>query len=182
MAAEGSFPKSGGDPLYYSEVNRFAAGVSRAIIGSTAWKTVATYTSAGSVLFNTGSLANPCKIIVQGTINIGTAQSGFATLQLVLSGISNNVNLPINNTPLASGALFFDAYFNVGSSYSGLAYGLYQGLNSQDSRILTSSKTINDLDTSQNTVLDFLLNFGSTGSVQIGGYKIFAIKHNPTGF
>lgn len=91
VTAEGVFPKIGNDPLYASEITRFA-GLNFVIAGS---KTITVGSSSeiqdlGSIVIPAGSLTNPCFItgFLTGSLSTSTPISQETAYRIMISGTS----------------------------------------------------------------------------------------------
>jgi len=181
MAGEGVFPKVGGDIAFASEANRFAAGVSRSITGSFAYRTTATLDDVGSIVWGAGSLTNPCRIYIAGAIHtVDAAQAGI--LRLLISGTSSNASFTINNNQSLTGIIPFTAVFALGSPGSCYGMATFSSLGG-DVAAKMSNVGFGGYDASLATVLKVGLSYGlAGGSIAVSPLKVFAIKHGATGF
>ena len=90
VTAEGKFPKIGNDPVYNSEINRFAGAGQLIFMGSFIDLVSSTeFQDFGSVVINPGSLTNPCQI--NGLFRLGATGGGdILDMRVRLSGLSAN--------------------------------------------------------------------------------------------
>jgi len=88
MAGQDIFPKVAGDILYDTEANRFSAAGRGIIIGSfpAVGSIAGNGIDLGSITINTGSLSNPCLIILESNITKARADP----LLIKISGLSAN--------------------------------------------------------------------------------------------
>ena len=85
--AEGTFPKVGNDPVYASEVNKFAGAGQFLGIGS--FPTISSGTdlqNCGSIFIPAGSLSNPANILIQ----YGVTKNANDFVRIQVSGIGMN--------------------------------------------------------------------------------------------
>ena len=155
--SEGIFPKAGGDPVYYSEVNRFASSPQFISIGSFS-------TPLGSVLISgTNQTSNYCELSINTHIN---ATNG--SLCIFLSGLSNN------------GSVLFDTPFNlmikatamVGSPGSGFLFGLSTQFNADNTIQSSRANVLNDF----NAGSPYVIMFSGAGTGTIFNYSIQAFR------
>jgi len=96
VTAEGIFPKIGGDPLYYSEANRFAGAGNFIAGGSTARLPSGTAIQyAGSIVIPPGSLYNPFNHLI---FDYATSGDNAHNIKFVFSGgavinVDNNLGV-----------------------------------------------------------------------------------------
>ena len=95
--AEGVFPKVGNDPIYYSEVNRFAqnnvmsAGSFPGVSSGTAIQDI------GSFVIGPGSIGNPSSIRGKVLINCPNANPEATRFFVLISGVNTNSTLEIGS-------------------------------------------------------------------------------------
>ena len=93
--AEGVFPKVGGDPGYYSEVNYLARGGG---IGTMLWRlsnSGTTWQDAGSIIVNPGSICRDNSLIM---LNYSTplgnnTDANVSNFRFLFSGANNNFTI-----------------------------------------------------------------------------------------
>ena len=114
--AEGIYPKLGGDPIYYSELNQLHKSLKLLGAGSTAVCASGTGPSiAGSVLIPASSVSNPGRIDVNYWVS-GPLNTGY---QIGISGASANMDLWAGSG-LNVSTHVGTCYFLTGSPLSGL--------------------------------------------------------------
>ena len=166
--AEGVFPKVGGDPLYYSEANKFARGTSAIIMsGPFAWSDDASFgTEMGSMVWSGNQLGSVCRLHIAGTTLIGTNQAGFGATEVIISGASNNIQFRWGNDNSLAGSSIWHGFFDIGSPFLGRGF-IFNGREGDNAGVTMSSHAIEHLNTTANIVLKFRTGFNTTGSVQL---------------
>jgi len=156
MVGEGIFPKTDGDILYASEVNRFARSPITFYIGSTTLVNFDVLNS-GSLLIPAGSMSNPCTIYVDCLhVCLGSQDAP----RIMLSGLSNNVTCLITSNAGAPVKTTMNFMAAVGSPGSG--WGFMNGFFTTEgdsvpisTRAQYSQHTVANFDPSQPAVLFF---------------------------
>lgn len=184
--AENIFPKIGGDPLYFSEANRFSRAGQFIAMGSFAQLTSGT--TAGSVI---GSIiisgANQTQRYVELDIwarasrgnniqSIGVAFSGGGLGEL----ISDNfvVGSGLSSDIAGTNNMVIHSYINIGSIHSGYGYmraqhiGLAnQDVGRQDNQEKISTFAFNSFNTGSPYIIQFFIPAG-TGSGAAANYNM----------
>ncbi len=121
--AEGVFPKVGNDPLFDTEVNRFAGAGQFVAIGSSDVVSSGTaFQDIGSILITAGSLSSPFEI--RGNMLLdgqqGGGVGGTPDLRIITSGNVNAIVTTGSNL-VANADVNFQYTLNTGSPYNGYA-------------------------------------------------------------
>lgn len=162
--SEGVFPKVGNDPIYYSEVNRFAGAGQFIKIGSTIGITSGTnYQDAGSILIAAGSLSNPFTLMFN---SLNDAQGGGQTMayNIYISGTSANTSVNVNDAFPITSIFYSNGLITGGSPFRGatLITSALQGADNNAPQC--SSTSINNLNPNEPVVVGFKIKYNGTTS------------------
>lgn len=167
---EGVFPKSTGDIWFASEVNRVASAGRYIEIGS--FSQVISGTAAqdvGSIVINAGSLTNPCQI----SFHLKIDKNARDNITIEISGLSANDSIALGSN-IATGQVIVNGNMLLGSPLIGniSATAIVRTATNLDvstiNRMKYSSKNLEQLDTSQKTVIKLL------GSSISGNFNLFS--------
>lgn len=167
--AEGVFPKIGNDPIYASEINRYATAGQLWATGSTDFVGSQTARQVlGSVVFNAGSLSNPAFIEMQLRY---TMEQSASTLYIGASGISSFKEIGVGSAYASAGML--NAKIFAGSPMKGMItctnmFNANNFINLQSA----GNGYLDNLNTSNETVI--LFSTKAAGSMNIDSYYIQA--------
>jgi len=174
---EGIFPKSDGNILFGTEVNRFASAGRYVEIGSTGAATSGTAAQEiGSIVINVGSLSNPAHIMMDFKIN----KNAQDLLSIRISGISANQQIVCGSrTPANVGR--YSAV--VGSIFPGLhEMTLWQDGNNRSilggQNMMWATGLVNQLDTNDTVVLKI---GGTYSTAAILSYSIQSFRSTLSG-
>ena len=115
--AQNVFPKIGGDPLYYTEANRFAGAGQFISMGSTG--IIGSQTAdavAGSILINAGSLSNPAHLIIDALVTRAATPIGVL---ISISGLSSNGLINVGSN-IDTTQIIVHCDITAGSIFNGL--------------------------------------------------------------
>lgn len=173
--AQDIFPKIGGDPLYFSEANRFARAGGFYHTGSTLLISsgggvqfgIVTGKILGSILISGATLSENSTVL--GTIK-HTAGDASDSLALVISGLQGNqfVTAGSNITATTRACTFIAHLGSINTNYAYLT-ALNTGVNNVDfsqANAKFGAKSFDNFTTGSPFIIAFVNTYNSTGSSQ----------------